>query len=115
MSRRLRACDNAPVSEQSGKLSVECPDCGCEIVVDVASGQVLFHQPAKKAPAEGKDFDSLLAGLGASKAKADEVFNREFSALKDRDRVLEEKFKEALKRAEETDDGAPPVRPWDLD
>jgi len=103
------------VSERADKLSLECPDCGCEMVVDVASGQVLFHQSAKKPPAEGKDFDSLLAGLGASKSKADEVFNRELSALGDRDRVLEEKFKEALKRAEESDDGAPPVRPWDLD
>ena len=97
------------------KLTIECPDCGCEIVVDVATGHVLLHKAAKKGPAEGKDFDSLFANLDASKQKAGEVFEREFSALKDRDRLLEEKFQEAMKRAEEDDDGSPPVRPWDLD
>ncbi len=41
--------------------------------------------------------------------------SREMAALKDRDRLLEEKFEEALKRAEEEPDDAPPPRPFDLD
>ncbi len=35
--------------------------------------------------------------------------------MKDRDRLLEEKFEEAKKRADEADDGKPPPRPFDFD
>ncbi len=97
------------------KLTAECPDCGWELVIDVATGQVLYHTSANKPPAEGKDFDSLFADLDASKSKADELFDREVTAFKDRDRLLDEKFKEAMERVDEVDDGTPPIRPWDLD
>lgn len=100
---------------EKGKLNLTCPECQCELVVDVATGQVLFHRAAKQPPAGGKDFDALLAGIDESKARADEVFQREVSALKDRDRILEEKFREALERAEKEPDDKPPIRPWDLD
>ena len=46
---------------------------------------------------------------------ADEIFEREKAALKDRDRLMDEKFKEAVKRAEEEPDTGRPVRPFDLD
>ncbi len=36
-------------------------------------------------------------------------------ALEDRDRLLEEKFREAVKNAEDDPDEGPPVRPFDLD
>ena len=100
---------------KQGPLNIQCPDCGCEIAIDVATGQVLFHKAAKQEPAEGKDIDTLLAGLDESKARAGEVFDREFLALKERDRLMEEKFREAMRRAEDEPDDEPPVRPWDLD
>ncbi len=100
---------------QKDQLTVSCPDCGCEIVLDVATGQVLLHRSAKPEPAGGQSFDDLLSGLDDSKAKADETFDREFAAYQDRDRLMEEKFREAMKRAEDEDDDKPPVRPWDLD
>ncbi|MCB1037875.1 MAG: hypothetical protein KDD47_28835, partial [Acidobacteria bacterium] len=62
-----------------------------------------------------KDFDSLLAGIDDDKARAEQKFEREVAAMKDRDRLLEEKFKEALRRAEEEPDDVPPRRPFDLD
>lgn len=103
------------MSQRNDTLRVDCPDCGCELVIDRASGQVLSHRAASRPPAGGKDFDALLAGVDDAKSRADEVFSREMSALKDRDRLLDAKFEEALRRAEETDDERPPVRPWDLD
>ena len=96
-------------------LTVTCPDCGSDLTVDIATGQVLFHQAARREPAGGKDFDQLLAGLDESKERAAEVFRREVSALKDRDRLMEEKFRQAMRRAEEEPDEEPPLRPWDLD
>lgn len=92
-----------------------CPECGGELLVDVATGSVISHRPARPTSAPSKDFDALLAGVGESKAHAESVFEREMGALKDRDRLLEEKFRKALERVEEEDDGKPPPRPWDLD
>lgn len=85
------------------------------MVVDVATGEVLSHRKAKQPIAGGKDFDELLTDLDRSKEEAEEVFSREMAAMEDRDRLLEEKFNEALKRAEEDPDEGPPARPFDLD
>lgn len=97
------------------QLLVSCPECGCDLTVDKVTGQVLFHKPAPKPPAGGQDFDRLLAGLDESKERAENVFRREVSALKDRDRLMEEKFREAMRRAGEEPDDEPPPRPWELD
>jgi hypothetical protein len=97
------------------KLNVRCPECGSDLIVDAATGEPLSHRPAKRPPAGGKDFDALLAGLDADKDRADQIFEREKAAMKDRDRLLDEKFREAMKRAEEEPDEGPPKRPFDLD
>lgn len=103
------------MAKAKDKVSFRCPECRAEIVVDARTGDVLFHRKAKEPPAGGKDFDALMANLGKDKARAEEVFEREKAALKDRDRLLEEKFKEAMERASEDEDDTPPVRPFDLD
>ena len=91
-----------------------CPECGGELVVDAATGAIVSHRPAKAAPGPAKSFDSLFADLDAQKAKAEDLFAREKAAYEDRDRLLEEKFKEAMKRAESEPD-VPLKRPYDLD
>ena len=100
---------------ESRKLTVRCPDCSSDLVIDVETGQVLSHRRPKQPIAGGKDFDALLKGLDEDKARAEDVFQKEVAAMKDRDRILEEKFREALKRAEEDPDKGPPPRPFDLD
>jgi hypothetical protein len=85
------------------------------MVIDTATGQILSHKKAKQPIAGGKDFDALLKGLDEEKSKAEDIFQREVAALKDRDRLLEEKFREAMRRAEEEPDEGPPRRPFDLD
>jgi hypothetical protein len=100
---------------EPGKLNVRCPDCGTDLVIDVATGEILSHRQAKQPLAGGKDFDSLMRGLDEDKARAEDIFQREVAAMKDRDRLMEEKFREALKRAEEDPDKGPPPRPFDLD
>jgi hypothetical protein len=97
------------------RLHVRCPDCSTELVVDADTGEVVSHRAAKKPLAGGKDFDSLMRGLGESKARAEAVFEQEKAAMKDRQRLLDEKFEEALRRAEEEPEGTPPPRPFDLD
>lgn len=100
----------------SGKrVQVRCPDCDTELVVDAATGEILSHRAPKRPPAGGKDFDSLLRGIDEERARAEARFEQEKAAMKDRSRLLEEKFDEALKRAEEEGDPGPPRRPFDLD
>ena len=96
------------------KLVVACPDCGSELTIDAETGALLGHRAAKAPLGGGKDFDALFADLDVRKAKAEELFEREKAAFADRDRLLEEKFREAMKRAEEEPD-LPPKRPFDLD
>lgn len=100
---------------EAKKLSVTCPECGTDLVIDVATGEVLFHKKPKGPPAGGKDFDSLFADMDSQRARAEQLFEREQAAHKDRGRLLEEKFQEAMRRAEEDDDDTPPPRPFDLD
>ena len=96
-------------------LTVKCPECDARLIVDAATGVVVSHRAAKRPPAGGKDFDALLNDLDQDKIEAEETFQREVEAMKDRDRLLEEKFQQALKRAEEEPDEVPPPRPFDLD
>ena len=100
---------------KTDRITVSCPECGCDLTIDAATGQVLVHKSTKREPAGGQDFDQLLAGLDESKQRANEVFQREVNAHENRDRLMEEKFREALRRAEEDPDEEPPLRPWDLD
>ena len=100
---------------ETRKLTVRCPDCNSDLVIDATTGQVLSHRRAKQPPAGGKDFDALLKGLDEDKERAEDIFQREVAAMKDRDRLLEEKFREAMRRAEEEPDEGPPLRPFDLD
>lgn len=102
-------------NEKSDQLTVRCPDCASDLVIDRQTGEVLFHKSPASIPGGGKSFDSLLAGLDEGKARADELFSREVSALKDHDRLMDEKFKEAFERAKDTDDDELPPRPWELD
>jgi hypothetical protein len=103
------------MADDHRKLTVRCPECSSDLVIDAATGEVLSHRKAKQPPAGGKDFDALLKGLDEDKSRAENVFEREVAALKDRDRLLEEKFREAMRRAEEEPDEGRPVRPFDLD
>jgi hypothetical protein len=97
------------------RLHVRCPECASELEIDAATGEVISHRAPKRPLAGGKDFDSLLRGLDEEKARAEAVFEQEKAAMKDRQRLLEEKFDAALKRAEEEEDTGPPRRPFDLD
>lgn len=99
----------------SDKITVTCPDCGSDLTLDAATGEILFHKAAKKEPAGGKTFETLMADIDTERNRAEEIFERTKSALKDEDRLLEEKFAEALKRAKEDPDEEPPPRPFDLD
>ena len=92
-------------------FEVTCPCCEATIVVDGVSGEVLLHK-AKEVKTTGS-LESMVAGLESQKSEAAKRFDRQLESQKDRARILEEKFKEALERAEKSDEKY--VNPMDMD
>jgi hypothetical protein len=56
----------------------------------------------------------MLKGLDKQKQVREQLFQQELGSLKDRERLLEEKFREAMKRAEKDKD-KPFINPMDVD
>ena len=97
------------------RLHLTCPDCGSALVVDAATGEVVSHRKPPRPRGGGHDFDALLEGLDRQREASEARFEQEKKAVADRERILGEKFEEAMRRAEEEPDDGPPLRPWDLD
>ena len=64
--------------------------------MDAATGEVLSHREKERKPAGGKTLDGLFEEMERGRSEAEETFEREVAAMKDRDRLLEEKFREAM-------------------
>ena len=99
---------------EKNHLSINCPDCKSEIVIDTVTGKILFHKKAKEK-SQAPDFSDLLKGLDKRKTEVETFFDKEQAALKDRDRLMEEKFKAALDQAKTISDDDVRLRPFDLD
>ena len=93
------------------KFSVICPCCEATLTIDAQTGAILAHEEKKKVLGS---FEDLKGELSKQKELRDQLFSQEMSSMKDRERLLEEKFKEAMKRAEGEQD-APYKNPLDLD
>ncbi len=93
------------------KYSIICPCCEATLTVDASTGALLGHEEKKKVLGS---FEDLKGNLDKQKEQREQIFAQEMSSMKDRERLLEEKFKEALKRAE-GDTTTPFRNPLDLD
>lgn len=93
------------------KYTLICPCCAATLTVDANTGALLAHEEKKKVHGS---FEDLKGELNKQKEHREQIFAQEMSSMKDRERLLEEKFKEALKRAD-TDSDKPFRNPLDLD
>ena len=93
------------------KYLITCPCCEATLTVDANTGALIAHEEKKKVLGS---FEDLKGELNKQKEQREQIFAQEMSSMKDRERLLEEKFKEALKRAD-TDSGTPYKNPLDLD
>lgn len=93
------------------KFSLICPCCESTIKVDANTGAILSHEEKKKVLGS---FEDLKGELSKQKERRDQLFNQEMSSQKDRERILEEKFQEARRKADEDPD-KPIINPLDLD
>lgn len=81
------------------------------MTIDAQTGTVLSHQEKQKVHGS---FDELRSELDKQKQVRDQLFAQELGSQKDRERILEEKFREAMKRAGDDKD-TPFKNPLDLD
>jgi len=93
------------------KFTLICPCCEATLMIDSSTGALLSHEENTKPLAS---FDEMVKGLDKQKQMREQIFAQELSSMKDRDRILEEKFQEAMKRAEKDKD-KPYRNPLDID
>jgi len=93
------------------RYSITCPCCEAVLTVDAMTGALVTHEEKKKVVGS---FDELKGAMSKQKELREQIFAQEMSSMKDRERLLEEKFKEALKRAD-VDSDKPFRNPLDLD
>lgn len=95
----------------ASNFEITCPCCESTIVVDRVSGEVLLHKLKERKIAGS--LETMVSNLETQKSEAARRFDKQIESQKDRARLLEEKFREALQRAEKSDEK--PVNPMDWD
>ena len=93
------------------KFNIVCPCCEAALTIDAATGAILSHEEKKKVLGS---FEDLQGELNKKKELREQLFAQEQQAQKDRERLLDEKFREAMKRAGDDKD-KPFKNPLDLD
>lgn len=93
------------------KITIICPCCETELVIDGQTGSLISHTEKKKAAGS---FEDLRQQMDRQKELREKLFEQEQEAQKDRQRLLEEKFKEAFKKADKDSD-EPFKNPLDFD
>ena len=79
-------------------LDVNCPCCGALLKVDPETGAVVW---ADKKAAPARDFDDLVKGVQSQWSRLDEKFARSVQQTKRASEILDKKFEEARRRAEQ--------------
>jgi hypothetical protein len=93
------------------QFTIICPCCDAILTIDSQTGSLLAHEEKKKPLGT---FEDLKNDMVKQKQITENLFAQEMSTQKDRERILEEKFQEALKRADKTSD-KPFKNPLDFD
>lgn len=94
----------------SNRLEVTCPCCESKLQVDKKTGEVIWEEKKQKVMPSLSD---MLKGLDAQKKEQESQFKKQSNVLKDRNRLLDERFKEAQKNVDKSTDK--PLRDFDLD
>ena len=95
----------------TSRFTLICPGCEGTLTIDAQTGALISHEEKAKPLAS---FEEMVKGLDKQKQMREQIFAQELSSHKDRDRILEEKFQEAMKRAEKEKD-KPFINPMDID
>lgn len=93
------------------RFTIICPCCEATLQIDAQTGAIMSHEEKAKA---AFSFDSRMQEMEKEKEVRNQLFQQELSSQKDRERILEEKFRDAMKRAD-IDKDKPFKNPLDMD
>jgi hypothetical protein len=93
------------------RFVIICPCCDANLTIDAQTGSIISHEENKKPIGS---FEDLKGDLEKKKQAREQLFAQEMSSMKDRERILEEKFQEAFKKADKSSD-KPFRNPFDFD
>jgi hypothetical protein len=96
---------------ETTRFTIICPCCEATLQVDAQTGAIISHEEKAKA---AFSFDNRMKEMEKEKELRNQIFQQELGSQKDRDRILQEKFKEAMKRAD-VDKDKPFKNPLEMD
>ena len=94
----------------SEKIEVICPCCETKLRIDKKSSEVIWEEKKKKTISSLSD---MVKDHDAYQKEQESLFKKRSEVQKDRNRILEEKFREAQKNVDKSKDV--PLRDIDLD
>ncbi|HEU4769852.1 MAG TPA: hypothetical protein VFS77_20975, partial [Pyrinomonadaceae bacterium] len=77
----------------SSRFTIVCPCCEATLTVDAQTGVLISHEEKTKPLAS---FDEMVKGLDKQKQMREQIFSQELNSMKDRERILQEKFQDAM-------------------
>jgi len=83
------------------RFTIICPCCESTLIIDGQTGALISHEEKTKPIAS---FEEMAKGMEKQKQTRDQIFEQELGSHKDRERILDEKFREAMKRADKDKD-----------
>ena len=95
----------------AANIEITCPCCESLLVIDRLTCEILLHK--KKESKSGLSLEAMVANLDSQKSELAKKFDKNMESQKDRARILEERFKEAMKKAESSDEKY--INPMDID
>ena len=81
---------------ETSRFTIICPCCEATLTIDSNTGELLSHEEKQKPLAS---FEGLVKDLDKQKQTREQIFAQQMSSHKDRERLLQEKFEEAKKKA----------------
>ena len=98
----------------SPQISVTCPHCASSLQVDTEAGVIISHEPPAQ-PNREVDFNARLEQIEREKERSGDKMAEAMRREKDKDRLMQDRFRELLDDTKKKDDGKRPIRDIDLD
>ncbi len=99
---------------EGAAIVVTCPCCAAKLTVDPALKAVIHHELPPKPAGPTKDLKTAMGALKEEAEKRRALFQQAAEAEKDKSKVLDKRFQEALKKAKD-EPVERPTRDIDLD
>ena len=94
----------------SNSIDAVCPCCETKLKIDLKTGEIIWRE---EKPKPAVSLTDMVKGLSAKQKEQEQLFKQRSETHKDRNRLLDEKFKEAQKNVDLSEDL--PLRDIDLD